>query len=104
MKLRENSIAPRPLISDQLSRRESTDGAGPNGNFFHTGFNRSIERFKESSTFLGDIVPAKRERLAKNREDDPLLIKTIVRQSRSKIKMQKRIKPMRLSVFEFDQD
>jgi len=86
MKLRENSIAPRPLISDQLSRRESTDGAEPNGNFFHTGFNRSIERFKESSTFLGDIVLAKRE---KNSKDDPLLIKTIVHQSRSKIEMQK---------------
>lgn len=28
MKLRENSIAPRPLISGQLSRREPADGAG----------------------------------------------------------------------------
>lgn len=50
MKLRENSIALRPLISGQLSRRESADGAGPNGNFFQTGFNQEYwEVWEESS-------------------------------------------------------
>lgn len=34
MKLRENSIALRPLINAQLSQRESADGAGSDGNFF----------------------------------------------------------------------
>lgn len=34
MKLRENSIALRPLINAQLSQRESADGARSDGNFF----------------------------------------------------------------------
>lgn len=54
MKLRENSIAPRSLISGQLSRQKSADGAGPDGNFFQIGFNQSIERSEENSV-LGTV-------------------------------------------------
>jgi len=62
MKLRENSIAPRPLISAQLSQRESADGAGSAGNFFQTGFNRVIARgLKRVRSFLGNCSRTERD-------------------------------------------
>lgn len=53
MKLRENSIARRPLISGQLSRRESADGVrDPMGISSRAGFNQGGKRSEEFRIFF----------------------------------------------------